>query len=151
MLYVVFHLDDQRYGLDTGQIVEIVPYVNLKPLPHAPAFVAGLFDYRGRTVPVIDLTALTLQRPSREMHSTRILLIRYPTAEGDTRLLGLLAERVVETVKLEEADFADTGIEVPEARYLGRIARDDRGLLQAIETQDLLPPEVCDLLFQDSA
>lgn len=149
MLYVQFHLDAQRYALATQQLVEIVPFVELRALPRAPAYVAGLFDYRGRTVPVIDLTALALGRASRVQHSTRILIIDYPTRAGDTRPLGLLAERVVETLKLSPEAFTDTGVEIPDAHYLGRVARDDRGLIQALDTRALLGPEVETLLFQD--
>ncbi|RRQ22713.1 chemotaxis protein CheW [Thiohalobacter thiocyanaticus] len=151
MLHVLFHLDDQRYALETGRLVEVVPFVELRELPRAPACVAGLFDYRGRMVPVIDLTALALGRPSRVLHSTRILLIDYPLAEGGSRPLGLLAERVVETLKLAPEAFTDAGVEIPEAHYLGRVAHDERGLLQAIETDALLTPEVEALLFQDAA
>lgn len=151
MLHVLFHLDNQRYALETGRLVEVVPFVELRELPRAPVYVAGLFDYRGHTVPVIDLTALALGRPSRVLHSTRILLIDYPHSAGASQLLGLLAERVVETLKLAPEAFTDTGVEIPEAHYLGRVARDGRGLLQAIETDALLPPEVEALLFQDAA
>lgn len=151
MLHVLFHLDDQRYALETGRLIEIVPFVELRALPRAPACVAGLFDYRGRTVPVIDLTGLALGRASRVLHSTRILIIDYPTRAGATRPLGLLAERVVETLKLEPEAFHDTGVEIPDAHYLGRVARDERGLLQALDTDALLAPEVEALLFQDEA
>lgn len=151
MLHVLFHLDDQRYALDTGRLIEIVPFVELRELPRAPAYVAGLFDYRGRTVPVIDLTALTLGRSSRVLHSTRILVIEHPLTAGGSRPLGLLAEQVVETLKLTPEAFTDTGVEIPDAHYLGRVARDARGLLQAVETDALLTPEVEALLFRDVA
>lgn len=151
MLYVLFHLDDQRYALETGRLIEIVPFVELRELPRAPAWVAGLFDYRGHTIPVIDLTALALGRPSRVLHSTRILVIDHPLAAGGSRPLGLLAERVVETLKLAPEAFSDTGVEIPEAHYLGRVTRDGRGLLQAIDTAALLTPQVETLLFQDAA
>ena len=150
MLHVLFHLDDQRYALETGRLVEIVPFVELRALPRAPVYVAGLFDYRGRTVPVIDLTALALGRASRVLHSTRILVIDHPLAAGGNRPLGLLAEQVVETLKLAPEAFADPGVEIPEAHYLGRVARDERGLLQTIEPDALLTPEVEALLFREA-
>ena len=151
MLYVQFQLDDQRYALETGRLIEVVPFVELRALPRAPGYVAGLFDYRGSTVPVIDLTALALGRRSRDLHSTRILVLDYRPADGGSRALGLLAERVVETLKLAPEAFHEVGVEIPDAHYLGRVARDERGLLQTIEAQALLGPEVEALLFQDAA
>lgn len=150
MLHVLFHLDSQRYALATGRLIEVVPFVELRALPRAPTCVAGLLDYRGDTVPVIDLTALALGRASRVLHSTRILILDYPLAAGGSRPLGLLAEQVVETLKLAPEAFTDTGVEIPAARYLGRVARDTHGLLQAVEADALLSPEVEALLFTEA-
>ena len=36
-------------------VIELVPRVELRAIPHAPAFLAGLLGYRGEVVPVIDL------------------------------------------------------------------------------------------------
>ena len=41
MLFLLFTLGEARYGLDTGEIIEIVPMLNLTKLPHAPDIIAG--------------------------------------------------------------------------------------------------------------
>jgi chemotaxis-related protein WspB len=80
MLMLVFRLGADRYALDATEIVEVLPRVPLKSVPGAPAWVAGLFSYRGRTVPVIDLASLALGRPSADHVSTRLVLVHYPAA-----------------------------------------------------------------------
>ena len=66
---------------------------------------AGLFNYRGAPVPVIDLSQLTLGRPAARRLSTRIVLVHYPDESGGTHLLGLIAERATQTVRHEPSDF----------------------------------------------
>lgn len=150
MLLVVFHAGEERFGLEAGQIVEIVPLVRLGPVEHAPAWVAGLFNYRGTVTPVIDVSMLLKGEPARNLLSTRILLVAYPDPGGAEHLLGLLAERVLETITCTPDDFQRTGIHTPEAPYLGDMLVEGGGMLRRITLAGLLPPEVQKLLFAPS-
>jgi hypothetical protein len=46
-------------------------------------------------------------------------------------------------------DFTETGVESDAAPYLGRVANDPGGLIQRIEIERLLTPEVRDVLFRE--
>jgi chemotaxis signal transduction protein len=46
-------------------------------------------------------------------------------------------------------DFIETGVESDGARYLGRVTNDPGGLIQWIEVERLLTPEVRDALFRE--
>jgi len=109
--------------------------------------VAGLFNYRGAPVPALDLSLLTLGRPAPARLNTRLVVVHYPDHRGDTRLLGLIAEKVTETVRRDPAEFVVSGITLDRAPYLGPIATDARGLLQWIEVERLVPASVRDVLF----
>ena len=58
MLLLVFRVAGDAYAVEAARVVEVVPRVELRALPHAPEALAGLFRYRGRMVPVIDLGVL---------------------------------------------------------------------------------------------
>ena len=92
LIALTFEVGGQRYGLDIGQIVEVVPAVQLRRLPGVPDYVAGVFQFRGQHVPVIDLTQLLTHQPAAARLSTRLVLVRHPGPAGEGRLLGLLAE-----------------------------------------------------------
>lgn len=151
MLFLVFQLEADRYAIEASQIVAVLPLLQAKAIPQAPAGVAGLFDYHGEAVPLIDLSRLALGRDAAPRLSTRVVVVRYPLAEGGWRKLGLIAEQVVETVRLQADAFAPGGVDTPQARYLGPVAADAHGLLQWVEVEHLLPPSVRDLLFQSEA
>jgi len=150
MLFLLFELGRERYALDVRQVAEVLPLLAITPIPQAPAAVAGVLNFRGAPVPVIDLSQLTLCRPAERRLSTRIVLVHYPDGAGDTRLLGLIAERATQTVRREPADFVPSGVTSVGAPYLGPVAADARGLLQWIDVQTLLPPAVRDALFNQS-
>ncbi len=151
MLYLLLRMGTERYALDARRIVEVVPMVDLKPMPHTPAYVAGLFDYRGTLVPVIDLCQLTSGRDCGEFFTTRIVLVDYPGTNDRIHTLGLLAEQVTETLKLNEAHFQDAGLRVADAPYLGELIKGKNSLIQRIEIDQLLPPELRQNLFTECA
>jgi chemotaxis-related protein WspB len=151
MLFLLFQLGTDRYAIDVRQVVEVLPMLAVKQIPRAPATVRGAFDYRGSSVPLIDLSQLALGRPAQTRLSTRIMLVLYPVGGGQSRLLGLLAEHVTETMSRAANEFKDSGVSVPEARYLGPVASDRDGLVQWIQVDKLLPEQLRDLLFQSRA
>jgi chemotaxis-related protein WspB len=148
MLFLLFQLGKDRYAIDTAEIVEVLPRVTVKSIPLAATGVAGVFDYHGAPVPLIDLGALVLGKPSPAWISTRIILIQYRGGAGQSHLLGLLAERATETLRRSAAEFVAAGVSVDAAPYLGPVTTDAKGIIQRVEIQHLLPPEVRDQLFR---
>jgi len=146
MLFLVFQLGDERYALDAGVVAEVLPLVRMKRIPQAPPGLAGLFDYHGAPVPALDLSELACGRPAQLRMSTRILLVRYPDEAGRPRPLGLIAERVTQTLRREAADFVASGVSPAGAPYLGAVATDGTGMLQRIDFDKLLSTTVRDVL-----
>src|SRR5471032_655444 len=46
-LFLVFHIGNERYALKATEVAEVLPRLPLKPLAHAPLWVAGIFAHRG--------------------------------------------------------------------------------------------------------
>jgi len=149
MLFLLFQLGKDRYALEAGQVVEVVPLIRFKRIPHAPSGVAGVLNYHGTPVPLIDLTDLALGRPSQSRMSTRIILFNYLEDSGTKNLIGLLAENVTETVEVTESDFVASGVAAIDAPYLGSVATDKSGIIQRIELRRLLPESLRKQLFCD--
>jgi chemotaxis-related protein WspB len=147
MLFLMFQLGTDRYAIDAADVVEILPLVHSKSIPHTPPGVAGIFDYHGAPVPLIDLAELALGKPSQRWMSTRIILINYRQKSGEAQLLGILAEHATETLRRPEKDFKDSGLTVPGAPYLGPVLIDASGIVQRIEIRKLLPEAICNQLY----
>ena len=149
MLFILFQIGRDRYALSASNIIEVLPLMNLKRVPCAPVGVAGGLNYRGTPVPVIDLNEMTLGEPAARRLSTRIILVMYPLEALHPRALGLIAEHATNMIQRSIQDFMETGVESDEARYLGRVTNDAGGLIQWIEVEQLLTPEVSDVLFRE--
>lgn len=151
MLYLQFAVDGLRYLLGTRHVIEVAPLVPLKPLPHAPAHVAGLMNYRGRSLPILDASRLLAGNEAAAHLSTRIVVLKLVMPEWGERDIGLLLEQATEIVKLDEAEFGDAGIENPETAYLGKVAMDAQGMLQRITPDRLLSEGDAERLFSPSS
>jgi len=150
MLLLLFQAGGQTYGLDTRSVIQVAPYPLCTPLPHAPAYVAGLATWRGRTVPVIDLVALIAGTPARPLLSTRLLVVEYATPDGRSHPLGLVAEKAVETILFEQARREPQKVKIPDAPYLNGTAQHAGRVVQHLSLDELLPGSVRDLLFPES-
>jgi chemotaxis-related protein WspB len=150
MLFLSFQLGGDRYALEASRVVEVVPLLALKRIPHAPPGVAGLFNYRGRPVPAVDLCELALHQPATLRYSTRIIIVNYPDAGGRSHLLGLIAENATGILRKESADFTHPGGR-SRAPYLGPVTTDGKDIVQWIYEQRLLSEHDRDLLFSEVA
>jgi chemotaxis-related protein WspB len=151
MLFVLFQVGKDRYAIRASEVVEVLPLVDLKTVPSAHPSVAGILMYRGKPAPVIDLTRCLSAAAASQRLSTRILVVNYTLDSGETRMLGLMAERANETIAREESDFTDGGVSNENAPYLGPVAQDSRGLIQWVQTKVLLPPDLQATLFRESS
>jgi chemotaxis-related protein WspB len=143
MLFLKFRIGSESYALDTTQIAEVLPLLEITRVPQTPAGVAGLINYRGRPVPVIDLSELMLGEPGRPHISTRLILVRY----GE-HVLGLIAEQATEMMRREAGSFTDSGLASDAAPYLGPVTQDGGRWIRRIDVQKLLPPNVSSVLFR---
>lgn len=150
MLYLQFIVGGERYVISTRPIVEILPFARLRPFPHAPIYVAGLLNYRGKSVPVIDICLLMHDRPASAVLSTRIILVNYPLDNLTTVHLGMLIEGVTETLALDESKFTPAGIHLESDAYLGDVITDHEGILQRINFLSVVPAEAHQILFTNS-
>jgi chemotaxis-related protein WspB len=147
MLYLLFELGGDRYALDVWHVVEVLPQVESKTLLGAPAGVAGLMNYRGKPVPLLDLTQLTLGRPCARRMSTRIIVTNSFETVGEMHLVGLLAERVTETIRLKASDFKD--ILGCGGTFSGAVVTEGTTLIQRVDVKDLVPPALQENLFAE--
>jgi chemotaxis-related protein WspB len=145
MLFLKFRVGSESYALDSARIAEVLPLLEITRVPHAPAGIAGLINYRGGCVPVVDLSELMLGEPARPHISTRLILVHY----GE-HLLGLIAEQATDTMRRDAGSFADSGLASDAAPYLGPVTHDGGRMIRWIEVQKLLPTAISSVLFRQA-
>ena len=95
MLALIFQVGTDKVAVDVRRVREVIPRVRLSVVNGGPPWIAGVFVYRGRVVPVVDLHRLTGAGECPLHLSSRIILFPYPLDIPES-LVGLLATQVAE-------------------------------------------------------
>ena len=101
MLYVLMTIAGERYGVESKNVIEVVPAVQLEVATQGnPELICGELNYHSNSVPVVDGGVLLTGCVSHQSLSTRIVILDVSMDEDSEQcLLGFLAEEMTETVK----------------------------------------------------
>lgn len=91
---VAFRAGEEVFGLEIGNVREVIEYREVTPVPRAPEFVAGIISLRGAILPVVDLRKRIGMEPTEPGPETVILVL-----EVDGRRVGLVADRILDILK----------------------------------------------------
>lgn len=146
MLYLIFKAGENQYALETARVLRVVPYVKLRPILSAPAYAAGLMNFRGAAIIVIDLSMLINHMPCERFLSTRIIIMEYSGHNGKNIRLGLMAEGVTSLLKKDPSDFTENVVNPTGSNHLGKMFRDGARFIQIIKTDEIVPAELENML-----
>ena len=104
--HLIFRQQDRLLALPIAGIAEIIRMVTVKALPEQPAYVAGVINYRGEILPVLDLWYL-LGREAPPLRAEMGIII---TGIGGRRF-GLIVEEMVGVRSLEPRPRPDDLVE----------------------------------------
>lgn len=137
MLLLMFRSAGDLYAVDARRVVEVIPKVAPRPVPHSPAEFLGLLNYRGHVVPLIDFNVLTGKPPAPGTLNTRII-VAGGRDQQSTGMVGLVAEDVSQVKNVDATRAIAAEMKLASAPYLGEVLRLEEGLVQLIEL-DRLP------------
>ena len=148
MLALTFQIGTESVALDIRRVREVIPRVRLRTTIGSPDWFPGVFVYRGRVIPVVDLHRLTGHMECPPHLSSRIVLLPVRIAPGREFLLGLLAAQVAD---LREVTVPEQpGIEplaTTTSVYLGPLVPDRGGqVVRLLDPDRLLPADALALV-----
>lgn len=118
---LTFTLDDARYAVPLGRVVEVLPRVWITPLPGAPDVVAGVINHRGEARVVVDLRARLAHPPRAPSIDDHLLVVR-----AARRTVALLVDRVVAPQTLTLAPPDALALRAP---HVAGVALCDEGVI----------------------
>lgn len=98
--FLTFKLDEEVYALDILQVREVLDYTTITKVPKMPSFMRGVINLRGGVVPVIDLRLKFGLNVTENTVDTCIVIMEI-TLDGETTLIGALADSVQEVISLD--------------------------------------------------
>jgi purine-binding chemotaxis protein CheW len=135
MQFISFAIGNDQYGVDIMSVREIKGWSDVTHLPRQPEYIRGVLNLRGVMVPIIDLRCRFGQgkTDAGPMHVVIIVSI-------DNRLVGLLADRVLDIVSVEVAKIQPVPQIAKAARvtFLAGLVTLDDYMIALIDLDNLL-------------
>ena len=98
--YLTFKLDDEVFALGIDKVREVLDYTSVTKVPQNPDFMRGVINLRGSVVPVVDMRLKFGMAKTEKTVNTCIIIVEI-NLEGETTILGALADSVQEVLDLE--------------------------------------------------
>ncbi len=98
--FLTFKLVDEVFALDIGKVREVLDFTTITKVPRTPEFMRGVINLRGSVVPVVDLKLKFGMSRTDKTVNTCIIIIEV-SVDGETSVLGALADAVQEVIDLE--------------------------------------------------
>lgn len=124
---LVFEVEGEIYGIAAERVREIVRAVLPTPLPSAPRVIAGVINYRGVPVPLIDVRA-RFGKPARMLSPDEAFVILLPLTAG-AHGLALRTDCVRELIRVPSESLVPMRETAPRALYVAGTAMLPSGLL----------------------
>ncbi len=96
---IVFRLGDEEFGVEIGEVREIIRTGAVTPIPDSPEFIKGVINVRGEIVATIDLKTRFLL-PTDEGAESRHTII----TEQEKNVFGLMVDEVAEVLRIPETE-----------------------------------------------
>ena len=98
--YLTFKLEDEVFALDISKVREVLDFTTVTKVPRTPEFMRGVINLRGNVVPVVDMRLKFGMTKTEKTVNTCIIIVEI-SIEGESAVLGALADSVQEVVDLE--------------------------------------------------
>ncbi len=97
---VTFQLGNEIYGIDIMDVKEIVKIQEIRPIPNAPSYVAGILNLRGNIIPIINLhVRFNLKKP--DLSEEDKLLSGIIIIDVDNMQIGIIIDKVAKVMTVE--------------------------------------------------
>lgn len=134
--FVIFGHRNARFGLDAGVVSEIVWLPELSPIEELAPYFAGVFNLRGRVVPVMDLGLRFGHAREPFLTSDRVIVI----ARNQARV-GVVANELHDVVSVRQEAIEDARSyqgSGGHAHFVQGEAKLDDGLVMLLDVDALL-------------
>jgi purine-binding chemotaxis protein CheW len=132
---VIFALDSEFFGADIASVESIIKIQPITQLPHAPTFVEGVTNLRGKVLPVIDLRK-RFGLPAQETDKNgRIIVVNVNETE-----VGMIVDEVSEVLTIPEGavESAPSIATTVNSSFINGIAKLDERLVILLDLTQVL-------------
>jgi len=135
---VVFELGSEQYGVGIAAVESIIKLQAITKMPHAPQFVEGVTNLRGKVLPVVDLRRRFGMETREADKNSRIIVINVNGKEVGMVVDGVSEVLTVSGQSVEPAPAITTTID---SAFITGIAKLDKRLVILLDLDRVLSVE----------
>ena len=102
--YLAFKVASERYGVPIKRVQEIIRKLPVTRIPHAPEYIRGVFNLRGRVIPMADMRGRMRFAAADDTDRTCIVVARVDI-NGVQTDLGMVVDDVPQVVDIGTDDI----------------------------------------------
>lgn len=132
---VVFELGSEQFGVSISSVESIIKMQAVTKMPHAPSFVEGVTNLRGKVLPVIDLRKRFGMDAQPADKDSRIIVISVNRSE-----VGMIVDGVSEVLTVPEGSVepAPAIATTVDSTFITGIAKFDERLVILLDLDRVL-------------
>ncbi len=139
--YVIFKLEDEKYGVDISGVSSIAERMEITPIPDSPATIAGMINLRGEIIPVVDLKKrFNIKINSEESASKNGRILIYNTS---TRDIGFIVDDASQVLHFNEDDIesSEAILSGESKKFIAGIGKNDNDIYILLDFDKILSEE----------
>ncbi len=148
MLLLLFEIAETRFALDAGDIIQVIPNIPCEKISSSQSFIAGVISFHGNVIPVIDLCCFHKKVHCKSRLSTRIIIVNYIRDDFKNVHIGLIAERVTETVRVDDRYLEERDFQIDMELIKGKQG-EGNAMVQWYDLDHLLSEDLLDEIVQE--
>lgn len=138
-------IGNQRFGIATEDLHEVLGSISIQPVPLVPSFVAGIGSYRGEVLTIVQIGALL---GFEACTSTDVLVL----SDRHKELYGLCVDSIEEVFLVDPASSQSPPISDGRLANLTKACyRDASGLVIQLDAEELTPSRLLELQLRPEA
>lgn len=134
-LVSTFHLGETLLGISTQKIQEIIKVGNITQIPHAPSYILGILNLRGRIVTVVDLGSRLSLGDSQKDEQSRIIIL-----DDIGESVGIMVDRVEDVIPVDSRDLRPppANLKSIQGDFFDHIYQSEHGLVGLLNVDAIL-------------
>ncbi len=134
-LLLTFQSGDARYGLEAVRVQEVILVGAITPVHHAPEYVRGIINLRGKIVTVVDVGIKLMDQETALGDDSRILI-----TDWKDEFVGLLVDRIGDVLTLERDQIEPQPANVGEdqSHFFQGVYRNSEQVVAVLDLEALL-------------
>jgi purine-binding chemotaxis protein CheW len=134
-LVSTFHVGDTLLGIDTLRVQEIIRVSDVTSVHHAPEYVQGVINLRGKIVTVLDLSRKLDFPPAKIGDGSRVIIV-----DDEDEYVGLLVDSISDVIVAERERVipSPANVEGAQKRFFQGVYQGDQGLIAVLDAEEVL-------------